>query len=99
MLLRAVDSAASIRPAAAANRSKLMSDEESLRNHRHRKSLNLAHEAHGLGFLSSSDQITMNRERVLSDAKASALQLRAPAMKPPVMRTDIPAPAKTSWPL
>jgi 3-hydroxyacyl-CoA dehydrogenase len=53
-----------------------------------------AHEARGLGFLSDSDRITMNRERVLSDAKARALELVRAGYEPPVPRTDIPAPGE-----
>jgi 3-hydroxyacyl-CoA dehydrogenase len=53
-----------------------------------------AHEARGLGFLSDSDHITMNRERVLSDAKARALELVRGGHEPPVPRTDIPAPGE-----
>ena len=51
-----------------------------------------AHEARGLGYLSDSDRITMNRERVLSDAKARCLELVRAGYEPPVPRTDIPAP-------
>jgi 3-hydroxyacyl-CoA dehydrogenase len=53
-----------------------------------------AHEARGFGFLSSSDRITMNRERVLSDAKARTLELVRSGYEPPIMRTDIPAPGE-----
>ena len=53
-----------------------------------------AHEARGLGFLSDSDRITMNRERVLSDAKARALELVRAGYEPPMPRTDIPAPGE-----
>jgi len=53
-----------------------------------------AHEARGLGFLSDSDRITMNRERVLSDAKARALELARAGYEPPIPRTDIPAPGE-----
>jgi len=53
-----------------------------------------AHEARGFGFLSDSDRITMNRERVLSDAKARALELARAGYEPPVPRTDIPAPGE-----
>ncbi len=53
-----------------------------------------AHEARGIGFLSNSDRITMNRERVLSDAKARALELANAGYEPPMMRTDIPAPGE-----
>jgi 3-hydroxyacyl-CoA dehydrogenase len=53
-----------------------------------------AHEARGLGFISDSDRITMNRERVLSDAKARALELARAGYEPPVPRTDLPAPGE-----
>ena len=53
-----------------------------------------AHEARGLGFLSNSDRITMNRERILSDAKGRALELLRAGYEPPVMRKDIPAPGE-----
>jgi 3-hydroxyacyl-CoA dehydrogenase len=53
-----------------------------------------AYEARGLGFISDSDGITMNRERVLSDAKARALELVRAGYEPPVPRTDIPAPGE-----
>jgi 3-hydroxyacyl-CoA dehydrogenase len=51
-----------------------------------------AHEARNLGFLSRGDGITMNRERLLADAKARALDLVRAGYEPPVPRTDIPAP-------
>jgi 3-hydroxyacyl-CoA dehydrogenase len=53
-----------------------------------------AHEARALGFVSDGDRITMNRERVLSDAKARALELARAGYEPPVLRTDIPAPGE-----
>jgi 3-hydroxyacyl-CoA dehydrogenase len=53
-----------------------------------------AHEARSLGFLNDSDRITMNRERMLSDAKARALELVGAGYEPPVPRTDIPAPGE-----
>ncbi len=53
-----------------------------------------AHEARALGFLNDSDRISMNRERVLSDAKARALELVRAGYEPPVPRTDIPAPGE-----
>jgi len=54
-----------------------------------------AHEARGLGFLNDSDRITMNRERVLTDAKTRALELVRAGYEPPVPRTDIPAPGES----
>ena len=53
-----------------------------------------AHEASSLGFLDERDRITMNRDRVLSDAKARALELVRVGYEPPVPRTDIPAPGE-----
>jgi 3-hydroxyacyl-CoA dehydrogenase len=53
-----------------------------------------AHEARGLGFVSDNDRITMNRERVLWDAKARALELARGGYEPPVPRTDVPAPGE-----
>jgi len=53
-----------------------------------------AHEARGFGFLSDSDRITMNRERVLSDAKTRALELVHAGYEPPVPRNDVPAPGE-----
>jgi 3-hydroxyacyl-CoA dehydrogenase len=53
-----------------------------------------AHEARSLGLIADSDRITMNRERVLSDAKARALELVRAGYEPPQPRTDIPAPGE-----
>ncbi len=53
-----------------------------------------AHEARGFGFLTDSDGITMNRERVLSDAKVRAQELFRAGYEPPVPRSDIPAPGE-----
>ena len=49
-----------------------------------------AHEARALGFLRNSDRISMNRERVLSDAKARALELVRAGYEPPVPRALAP---------
>jgi 3-hydroxyacyl-CoA dehydrogenase len=53
-----------------------------------------AHEARGFGFLTEGDGITMNRDRVLSDAKGRALELVRAGYEPPIPRTDIPAPGE-----
>jgi 3-hydroxyacyl-CoA dehydrogenase len=53
-----------------------------------------AYEARALGFLSDSDRITMNRERVLSDAKTRAVEVLRAGYEPPVPRTNIPAPGE-----
>jgi 3-hydroxyacyl-CoA dehydrogenase len=99
MLLRAVDSAASIRPdlpsGARSESVELMEAmKKAFETIAMAKVSTSAPEARGLGFLSSSDRITMNRERVLFDAKARALELMRAGYEPPVMRTDIPAPGE-----
>ena len=95
MLLRAVDSAASIRPDGRGESVELMEAmKKAFETIATAKVSTSADEARGLGFLSSSDRITMNRERVLSDAKARALRTGARRLRAPVMRTDIPAPGE-----
>ncbi len=49
-----------------------------------------AEEARGLGFLSASDRVTMNRERLLLEARGRALELAEAGYAAPVERT-IPA--------
>ncbi len=51
-----------------------------------------AAEARSLGLLSPADRITMNRERLLLDAKALAAALAESGYAPPQPRTQIPAP-------
>jgi 3-hydroxyacyl-CoA dehydrogenase len=95
MLLRAVDSAASIRPDARGESVELVEAmKKAFETIAMAKVSTSAHEARGLGFLSSADRITMNRERVLSDAKERALEMARAGYEPPVMRTDIPAPGE-----
>jgi 3-hydroxyacyl-CoA dehydrogenase len=95
MLLRAVDSAVSIRPDSRGESVELLEAmKKAFETIATAKVATSANEARGLGFLSNSDRITMNRERVLSDAKMRALELVAAGYEPPVMRTDIPAPGE-----
>ncbi|MGB9237160.1 MAG: 3-hydroxyacyl-CoA dehydrogenase NAD-binding domain-containing protein [Terriglobales bacterium] len=95
MLLRAVDSASSIRPDGRGESVELMEAmKRAFETIATAKVATSADEARALGFLSSPDRITMNRERVLSDAKARALELVKAGYEPPVMRTDIPAPGE-----
>ena len=51
-----------------------------------------AAEARTLGLLAPSDRITLNRERLLLDAKAQAAALAEVAYSAPQPRTQIPAP-------
>ena len=95
MLLRAVDNATSIRPDGRGESVEMMEAMKRIfETIATAKVATSAHEARGLGFLSDSDRVTMNRERVLSDAKARALELVHAGYEPPVMRTDIPAPGE-----
>jgi len=48
-------------------------------------------EARRLGFVSQGDRITMNRERLLTDAKHLARAIADAGYAPPAPRTDIPA--------
>jgi 3-hydroxyacyl-CoA dehydrogenase len=95
MLLRAVDSAESIRPGGRGESVELMEAMKKIfETIATAKVATSAHEARGLGFLRDSDSITMNRERVLSDAKARALEMVRAGYEPPQPRTDIPAPGE-----
>jgi 3-hydroxyacyl-CoA dehydrogenase len=95
MLLRAIDSATSIRLDGRGESVETMEAmKKAFETIATAKVATSANEARGFGFLSTSDRITMNRERVLSDAKARALELFRAGYEPPVMRTDIPAPGE-----
>ena len=100
MLLRAVDSAAASRgkvsgEALAGSVEMMEALKKAFEAIATAKVATSAHEARALGFLSDSDRISMNRERVLSDAKARALELARAGYEPPVPRTDIPAPGES----
>ena len=96
LLLRAVDSASSIRPDGRGESVELLEAmKKAFETIAMAKVATSAEEARGLGFLSNSDHITMNRERVLSDAKARALELARGGYGPPVMRNDIPGPGES----
>jgi len=100
MLLRAVDSAAASRgkvsgEALAGSVEMMEAMKKAFETIATAKVATSAHEARALGFISGADRITMNRERVLSDAKARALELARGGYEPPVPRTDIPAPGES----
>jgi len=99
MLLRAVDSAAASRgkisgEALAGSVEMMEAMKKAFETIATAKVATSAHEARGLGFLRDSDNITMNRERVLSDAKARAVEMVRRGYEPPQPRTDIPAPGE-----
>ena len=49
-----------------------------------------AADARRLGLLRDTDAVTMNRERLLADAKATALNLARTGYQPPAPRDDVP---------
>src|ERR1700722_2313393 len=95
MLLRALDSAAAIRPGGRGESVELMEAmKKAFETIATAKVSTSAQAARGLGFLADGDGITMNRERVLADAKARALELLRAGYEPPLPRSDIPAPGE-----
>lgn len=54
-----------------------------------------AAEARGLGYLRESDGITMNRQRLLADAKRAVSELAGVGYSPPQMRMDISVPGES----
>jgi 3-hydroxyacyl-CoA dehydrogenase len=94
MLLRAVDGAAAIRPGRAESIELMEAMKKAFETIATGKVATSAHEARGLGFLHGADLITMNRERVLADAKARALELVRGGYEPPQPRADVPAPGE-----
>jgi 3-hydroxyacyl-CoA dehydrogenase len=100
MLLRALDAAAAVSPpdprdppsrfAQSAEMTAAL--KRSLETIAMAKVSTSAAEARVLGLLAPSDNITLNRERLLLDAKAQALTLAEPGYAPPQPRTQIPAP-------
>ena len=93
MALKAIDTAAAFREGGRNESIELI---EALRrtfeNIAMAKVSTSAADARTLGYLSPSDVVTMNRERVLADAQARARELADAGYSAPVPRTDIPAP-------
>jgi len=100
MLLRAIDAAASSAPADPRDPPSRFAQSAELATALRRsfetialaKVSTSAAEARSLGLLAPSDRITLNRERLLLDAKAQAATLAAAGYTPPQLRTQIPAP-------
>ena len=95
MLLRAIDNAHAIRPDGRAESVELMEGMKRIFEIIGTAKVSTsAYEAREYGFLSDGDLISMNRERVLSDAKERALELARAGYKAPTPRNDIPAPGE-----
>jgi 3-hydroxyacyl-CoA dehydrogenase len=96
MTLRAVDKATHIRPAGRGESVELMEAmKQAFETVAMAKVSMSAFEAKNLGFISNGDDVTMNRERVLTDAKERALELAREGYRAAVPRTDIPAPGES----
>ena len=94
--LRALDRAYHIRPSGRGESVELMEAmKQAFETVAMAKVSTSAFEARNLWFLSSGDDITMNRERVLTDAKERALELAREGYRAPAMRKDIPAPGES----
>jgi 3-hydroxyacyl-CoA dehydrogenase len=95
MTLRAVDSAMSIRPDGRGESVEMMEAmKKAFETIAMAKVSTSAAEARNLGFLTDHDQIVMNRDRALTDAKSRALEMVRAGYRAPVMRADIPAPGE-----
>jgi 3-hydroxyacyl-CoA dehydrogenase len=94
MTLRAIEMAAAAAP--AASRSDSVELHHTMRtvfeNIALAKVSTSAFEAQSLRLLRPSDGVTMNRDRLLHDAKAESLALAESGYAPPLLRADIPAP-------
>jgi 3-hydroxyacyl-CoA dehydrogenase len=95
MTLRALDSAGSI---PHGGRSDSVEAVEALRRNFETVAMakvsTSAMEARRLCLLSHADGVTMNRERLVNDAKQLAREIANSGYAPPVPRTDIPAPGE-----
>jgi 3-hydroxyacyl-CoA dehydrogenase len=100
MLLRAVDSAAAVAPPDpkdppsrfAQSAEMLAALRRTLETIAMAKVSTSAFDARALGLLAPSDRITLNRERLLLDAKAQAAALAEAGYAAPQLRTQVPAP-------
>jgi 3-hydroxyacyl-CoA dehydrogenase len=104
MLLRAIDSAAALAPPDPRDPPSRFAQSAELATALRRtletiamaKVSTSAAEARTLGLLATADRITMNRERLLLDAKAQAAALAEAGYAPPKPRTAIPAPGASA---
>jgi len=96
MLLRAVDVAGAVRPGGRGESVEFMEAiKRTFETIAMAKVSMSANEARTLGFLSPGDEIVMNRDRILADAKARALEMVKAGYKAPAPRQDIPAPGES----
>jgi 3-hydroxyacyl-CoA dehydrogenase len=104
MLLRALDSAAALAPPDPRDPPSKFAQSAELATALKRvfemiamaRASTSAAEARSMGLLARTDRITINRERLLLDAKAQALALAQSGYTPPQPRTAIPAPGASA---
>jgi 3-hydroxyacyl-CoA dehydrogenase len=95
MTLRALDAAAAVRDSGRSESVEMMEAlKRSFETVAMAKVSTSAMEAHRLGFLSQGDRITVNRDRLLLDAKHQARDMANAGYAPPAPRSDIPAPGE-----
>jgi len=95
LLLRAIEAGTSIRPDARGDGIEMFEALKSgFETIAMAKVSTSAAEARSLGFVRPSDQITMNRARLLTDAAARARALASAGYSAPVPRNDIAVPGK-----
>ena len=96
MLLRSIEAGSSIRPDARGEGVEIF---EALKKNFETLAKatvsTSAADARSLGFLKPSDSITMNRDRLLTDAKHRARDLANNGYAAPQLRADIPAPGES----
>ncbi|ABF41470.1 3-hydroxyacyl-CoA dehydrogenase [Candidatus Koribacter versatilis Ellin345] len=96
MTLRAVDAATRIRPDGRGESVEMMEAfKKAFETIAMAKVSTSAVEAKGLGFIHRDDNIIMNRERILFEAKAKAIEMVREGYKPPVPRTDVAVPGES----
>ncbi len=97
MLLRTIEAGSSIRPDARGEGVEIFEAlKKSFETIAKATVSTSAAEARGLGFLRASDGVTMNRDRLVTDAAERALALAAGGYSAPMARMDIPAPGENA---
>jgi 3-hydroxyacyl-CoA dehydrogenase len=97
MMIRSIEAGSSIRPDARGEGVEIF---EALKKNFETiamaKVSTSAAEARSMGFFRPSDSVTMNRERLLTDAKTKARAIADAGYSAPAVRTDIPAPGENA---
>jgi 3-hydroxyacyl-CoA dehydrogenase len=96
MLLRSIEAGSSIRPDARGESVEIFEAiKKNFETIAKATVSTSAAEAYGLNFLRRSDNVTVNRDRLVTDAKMRVRSLVDAGYAAPVPRTDIPAPGES----